>query len=250
MKRGAIVWLTFGLGLTACPLPVLAADQSSPASPVDAADGAGAAIAPPAFDMPSSDDDGPAGQVPPGTTPPAADDLDLRNLRNVFGIPENETGAPPASETPHLPPPDIPFQSAVLRGLDKITARVSTFVAPIGQPVQFGTLSIVARACRERPQTETPESAAYLEVQETKPDEGPATLFHGWMFASSPALSALEHPVYDVWVISCKTAMPAGPVAGAGPLEDPLGGLPSPAPTAGSFSGPGSSPAPASPSNE
>jgi hypothetical protein len=245
MKRGAIVWLTFGLGLAAYPLQGLAADQPTPTAPADASSGAG-----PAATTPPVTQDTTAGPVPPGMTPPATDDLDLRNLRNVFGLPENEAGAPSASETPHLPPPDIPFESAVLRGLDKITARVSTFVAPIGQPVQFGTLSIVARACRERPQTETPESAAYLEIQETKPDEGTVMLFHGWMFASSPALSALEHPVYDVWVISCKTAVPPGPVAGAGPLEDPLGGLPSPAPTSGSFSGATPAPASAAPSNE
>ncbi len=248
MKRGAIVWLTFGLSLAAYPLQVLAADQPTPAAP--------AAIngAPGPADAPAAGQGTAADQGSPGATQPATDDLDLRNLRNVFGLPEHEAGpssAPaPAPDTPRLPPPDIPFESAVLRGLDKITARVSTFVAPIGQPVRFGTLSIVARACRERPQTETPESAAYLEIQEAKPDEGTAMLFHGWMFASSPGLSALEHPVYDVWVISCKTAVPAGPVAGAGPLEDPLGGLPSPAPTSGSFSGAPPSPASSAPSNE
>jgi hypothetical protein len=247
MRRGTIVWLIAGLSLVVCPLRAPAADQATPpagatesTAPAGASSGAG----------PTVTQDTTAGPVPPGMTPPATDDLDLRNLRNVFGLPENETGPSAKSETPHLPPPDIPFESAVLRGLDKITARVSTFVAPIGQPVHFGTLSIVARACRERPQTETPESAAYLEIQETKPDEGTAMLFHGWMFASSPALSALEHPVYDVWVISCKTAVPAGPVAGAGPLEDPLGGLPSPAPTSGSFSGTTPAPASAPPSNE
>lgn len=242
MKRGAIVWLVFGLCSAACPLPVLAADQPAPAAPAAANDATGPADAPAASDVPATD------QGQPGATQPAIDDLDLRNLRNVFGLPEHEAGpaaAPvPAPDTPRLPPPDIPFESAVLRGLDKITARVSTFVAPVGQPVRFGTLSIVTRACRERPQTETPESVAYLEIQETKPDEGTAMLFHGWMFASSPGLSALEHPVYDVWVISCKTAVPAGPVAGAGPLEDPLGGLPSPAPTSGSFSGASPSSAP------
>jgi hypothetical protein len=244
MKRGAIVWLTFGLSLAACPPRMLAAEQPAPTVPAAADNTTGQAEAP------AADQNTTADQQPPGVTQPATDDLDLRNLRNVFGLPESEAGASAAPETPRLPPPDIPFKSAVLRGLDKITARVSTFTAPIGQPVRFGTLSIVTRACRERPQTETPESAAYLEIQETKPDEGTAMLFHGWMFASSPALSALEHPVYDVWVISCKTAMPAGPVAGAGPLEDPLGGLPSPAPTSGSFSGATPPPASATPSNE
>lgn len=97
-------------------------------------------------------------------------------------------------------------QSAVLQGLDKVTARISTFVAPLGETVRFGTLEIVARTCRKRPPEETPESAAFLEVKDIKPGEDPVPLFEGWMFASSPALSALEHPVYDVWVIDCRNA--------------------------------------------
>ncbi len=93
---------------------------------------------------------------------------------------------------------------AVLQGLDKTTARVSTFVAPIGEVARFGTLDIVARACRKKPPTETPESAAYLEIVDVRPDSPAVEVFHGWMFASSPAISALEHPVYDVWVIDCR----------------------------------------------
>ena len=97
-------------------------------------------------------------------------------------------------------------QSAVLQGLDKVTARISTFDAPLNEAVRFGTLEIVARACRKRPPEETPESSVFLEVKDIKPGEEPAPLFSGWMFASSPALSALEHPVYDVWVIDCRNS--------------------------------------------
>lgn len=93
----------------------------------------------------------------------------------------------------------------MLRGLDKITARVTTFDAPIDEPVRFGTLEIVARTCAKRPPEEPPETTAFLEITEIKPGEQRAPLFTGWMFASSPALSALEHPVYDVWVIDCRT---------------------------------------------
>lgn len=93
---------------------------------------------------------------------------------------------------------------AVLQGLDKTTARVSTFVAPIDEVARFGSLDIVARACRKKPPTETPESAAYLEIVDVRPDSPAVEVFHGWMFASSPAISALEHPVYDVWVIDCR----------------------------------------------
>ncbi|WP_343038711.1 DUF2155 domain-containing protein [Skermanella pratensis] len=93
---------------------------------------------------------------------------------------------------------------AVLQGLDKVTARVVTIEVPVGQPVEFGSLRITAQTCRKASPVEPPESAAFLEVVEERPDEATEALFSGWMFASSPALSALEHPVYDVWVIDCK----------------------------------------------
>lgn len=96
-----------------------------------------------------------------------------------------------------------PMEKAKLQGLDKITARVSTIEAAVGQPVAFGTLEITVRACDKRPPEEPPESAAYLEVVEHGVNEEPKTVFSGWMFASSPAVSALEHPVYDIWVLDC-----------------------------------------------
>lgn len=92
---------------------------------------------------------------------------------------------------------------AVLQGLDKVTARIFTFDAPLDRPVRFGRLQIVARACNKTPPEEPPESAAFLEITELPPDGEPRRLFTGWMFASSPALSALEHPVYDIWVVDC-----------------------------------------------
>ena len=91
----------------------------------------------------------------------------------------------------------------VLQGLDKVTARVHTFQAPLGSVVRFGTLEIIAHQCDKRPPEETPESAAFLDVSEVRQGEPTQSLFRGWMFASSPALSALEHPVYDVWVLDC-----------------------------------------------
>jgi hypothetical protein len=94
--------------------------------------------------------------------------------------------------------------AAILQGLDKITARISTIKAPVGQPVRFGTLEITVRACDKRPPEEPPESAAYMEIREIRPGAQPARVFAGWMFASSPALSALEHPVYDVSVVDCQ----------------------------------------------
>ena len=84
---------------------------------------------------------------------------------------------------------------AVLQGLDKVTARISTIDAPIDDRVRFGTLSIVVRHCRKTPPEEPPETIAFLEIDDVKPDEQPVRLFSGWMFASSPALSA--HPAGD-----------------------------------------------------
>jgi hypothetical protein len=95
---------------------------------------------------------------------------------------------------------------AALQGLDKITARVSNFDAPVGQPVRFGSLSIRVRACEKSPPEEPPESAAFLEIQSLRPGKDPVTEFSGWMFAQSPALSALEDPIYDVTVLDCKAA--------------------------------------------
>lgn|SRR5690349_12442652 len=105
-----------------------------------------------------------------------------------------------------------PMKYVVLRGLDKITAHVSTFTAPIDQTVQFGALQITARSCDKRPPEEVPESAAFLEIVEARPGEEPQKLFSGWMFASSPALSALENPIYDLWVLDCTndSNVPAG----------------------------------------
>jgi len=113
--------------------------------------------------------------------------------------------------------PVLEHQVAVLQGLDKVTARISPVRAPLDTPTSFGTLEIVARTCRETPPTEPPESAAFLEIRELPPasdPDGPKTeLFSGWMFASSPAVSALEHPVYDVWVVDCEE--PLAPRSGA-----------------------------------
>ena len=92
-----------------------------------------------------------------------------------------------------------------------MTARIFTIEAPIDQAVRFGTLEITARHCRKRPPEEPPEITAFLEIRDIKRDQPAAALFIGWMFASSPALSALEHPVYDVWVIDCRISAPPSP---------------------------------------
>ncbi len=107
---------------------------------------------------------------------------------------------------------------AVLQGLDKTTARVSKFDAPLDKPVRFGQLIITVRACVKHPPEEEPESAAFLQIDELRQDAHNAVVaqrvFSGWMFASSPALSALENPIYDIGVLDCKSdntaAAPSG----------------------------------------
>ena len=96
-----------------------------------------------------------------------------------------------------------PMNKVILQGLDKVTARVSTLEARVGEVVRFGTLEIIARSCDKRPPEEPPESAAFVDIWEIRPGEPAISLFRGWMFASSPALNALEHPVYDIWVLDC-----------------------------------------------
>jgi hypothetical protein len=104
----------------------------------------------------------------------------------------------------------------VLRGLDKVTGRAIDINAPSGVPVKFGTLVMTARYCYTVPPEEPPETTAFLQIDEIKKGEPTKRLFSGWMFASTPALNGLEHSVYDVWVITCRTDEPA-PVAAAAP---------------------------------
>ncbi|MBF0129567.1 MAG: DUF2155 domain-containing protein [Alphaproteobacteria bacterium] len=99
---------------------------------------------------------------------------------------------------------EIRANTAVLRWIDKVVARVSTVEAPVGESVHVGTLELIVRACSARPPEETPENAAFLDVWEVKPGEPAAEVFRGWMFSSSPALSAMEHPVYDLWLVECR----------------------------------------------
>src|SRR6185437_5285189 len=104
---------------------------------------------------------------------------------------------------------------AVLQGLDKTTARVSKFDAPVDQSVRFGTLVITVRACVKKPPEEEPNTAAFLVIDEVRPGDANGVeskrVFSGWMFASSPAISALEDPIYDINVLDCKTDTTSAP---------------------------------------
>ena len=120
-----------------------------------------------------------------------------------------------------MPAHAIQMNEAVLQGLDKITARISTIRVGLNETVNFGSLQITLKACDKRPPEETPESAAFLQVVEQKPGEQPVTRFSGWMFASSPALSAMDHPVYDLWVLDCDNKGEAPAQTAPAPAEQP-----------------------------
>ncbi|MYF06836.1 MAG: DUF2155 domain-containing protein [Rhodospirillaceae bacterium] len=112
-------------------------------------------------------------------------------------------------ETTQDEPPEEPFepdlQEVVLQGLDKETARILSFGGRVGETVRFRTLDIAIRRCQRTPPDEPPERAAFLQIYDVDPDTGKRTMaFSGWMFKSKPALSAMDHPIYDVWVKDCK----------------------------------------------
>src|SRR5262249_13829305 len=134
------------------------------------------------------------------------------------------TPAPPvataAASDPAAPSdqPPQPLSNAagtvlMLRGLDKITGQPPDISAAIGKEVHFATLTITARYCYSTPASETPETSAFLQIEDHRPDQGAKRIFSGWMYASSPGLHGMEHPLYDVWVINCSNGAPNTPVA-------------------------------------
>jgi hypothetical protein len=144
--------------------------------------------------------------------------------------PANAAAPPPAAA--EVPPPDdtvverptahIENRRAVFSGLDKITGRTITFDAAIGETVQFGALQVTPRACYTRPPTEATNTDAFVEVDEVTLQGEIKRIFTGWMFASSPGLHAVEHPIYDVWLTDCASPIqtslaepPAQPPAAA-----------------------------------
>ena len=93
---------------------------------------------------------------------------------------------------------------AVFSGIDKITGRIHTFDVYIDETVQFGALQVTPRVCYSRPNTEAPKTTTFVEVDEITLDSNIRRIFTGWMFADSPGLNAVEHPVYDIWLKDCK----------------------------------------------
>ena len=100
----------------------------------------------------------------------------------------------------------IKHPTAVFAGLDKITGRIISFDVAIDETVQFGALQVTPRVCYTRPQTEAPQTTTFVEVDDIGDgaEVNYKRIFGGWMFAASPGLHAVEHPVYDVWLSDCK----------------------------------------------
>ncbi|MBY0337181.1 MAG: DUF2155 domain-containing protein [Acetobacteraceae bacterium] len=103
-------------------------------------------------------------------------------------------------------------QTAEIQALDKVNARVSSIRATVGQPANFGTLTITVRACHARPPDESPDSAAWVEITDSRGAPVPGgggippggVVFRGWLFAERPAANMLQHPVYDIRILACR----------------------------------------------
>jgi hypothetical protein len=149
----------------------------------------------------------PPGQVPQGAAVAPGQPAPLPpgpgSPRNA---PQPANTAPqPSDEIVVAPSPQrINNPTAVFSGLDKITGRIISFDVAINETVQFGALQVTPRVCYSRPPTETPNTDAFVEVDEVTLQGEIKRIFTGWMFAASPGLHAVEHPIYDVWVTNCK----------------------------------------------
>lgn len=123
----------------------------------------------------------------------------------------------PPVETPDpvpAPPQRIQNKVAEFSGIDKITGRITSFDVYINETVQFGSLQVTPKVCYSSAPTETPRTDAFVEVDEITLDREIRRLFTGWIFADSPGLNAVDHPVYDVWLKGCKTDSAVPPPAG------------------------------------
>ena len=105
---------------------------------------------------------------------------------------------------------------AVFSGLDKITGRITTFDVYVNETVQFGALQVTPKACYSRDQSEAQKIDGFVEVDEITLDRKIHRIFTGWMFADSPGLNAVEHPIYDVWLKDCKQNSDVPPPDSAG----------------------------------
>jgi hypothetical protein len=111
---------------------------------------------------------------------------------------------------------------AVFAGLDKITGITTAFEIKIGEERRFGGLVVKPDVCYSRSVTEEPKTTSFVEVDELQPDQSRKRVFSGWMFAESPGLNAVEHPIYDVWLTGCRDPNAPPPVVEQPPEPPPL----------------------------
>jgi len=115
-----------------------------------------------------------------------------------------------------------------LQSLDKATARTMTFEAKVGSTLKFGPLYMKVQSCQKSSPLDDPESAAFLQVWEVDTNKESHWVFSGWMFASSPGLSPMDHPIYDVWVIDCLGEKKSSAKDDVKPSDSEDGSLPPP----------------------
>ncbi len=177
-------------------------DQPLPAPmslPPSSRPGGGTIQSQPLAPPPSISPAPPPGQAPQAARPPQQQQQQQRQA------PPADTAPQPGDEIVVEPPPQrIANPTAVFAGLDKITGRTISFDVAINETVQFGALQVTPRVCYSRPPTETPNTDAFVEVDEVTLQNEIKRIFTGWMFAASPGLHAVEHPIYDVWLTDCK----------------------------------------------
>jgi hypothetical protein len=179
----------------------------------------GIAVAPP------EPNQGVAVAPPPGANP-------LPGLppgqRQPKGVPQSPATLQPGDEVVSEPPAQkIVNKKASFSGLDKVTGRIINFDEDIGETVQFGALRVKTDACYTRPATEAANTDAFVEVDEITLQGEVKRIFSGWMFAASPGLHGVEHPIYDIWLTDCK--VPDTTVVSAAPTEPPKPAPPPPA---------------------
>ena len=161
--------------------------------------------------------------------PPAANPLPglPPGQRQPKGVPQTPATLQPGDEVVSEPPAQkIVNKKASFSGLDKITGRIINFDEDIGETVQFGALRVKTDACYTRPATEAANTDAFVEVDEITLQGEVKRIFSGWMFAASPGLHGVEHPIYDIWLTDCK--LPDTTVVSAAPPDSPKPAPPPP----------------------
>ena len=192
LAAAAAVLVSAGAAIAQTPAPPAPQPAASPQAPP-----AGVIAAPP--------EEAPPDLAPPQAAEPAPPPVETP-----------EPVAPAAPKTPLPPAKRARYDVAIIQALDKVTAETVRFEAAVGKPVRYKTLVITVRACEMSTEDEPiPDAIAYLTIQSQpkaapgKPTPAPRQAFRGWMFASSPGLNPLAHPVYDAWLITCRAVTPS-----------------------------------------